>query len=33
MWKETGQRPPPKKESAVIKEPSLDYEFFERVCI
>jgi hypothetical protein len=32
MWKETVQRPPPKK-LAVIKEPSLDYEFFDRVCI
>jgi hypothetical protein len=33
MWKETVQRPPPQKETAVIKEPSLDYEFFDRVCI
>jgi hypothetical protein len=33
MWKETVQRPPPKKELTVIKEPSLDYEFFDRVCI
>ena len=33
MWKETVQQPPPKKETAVINEPSLDYEFFDRVCI
>ena len=33
MWKETVQRPPPPKDSAVIKEPSLDYEFFDCVCI
>ena len=33
MWKETVQRPPPQKETAVIMEPSLDYEFFDRVCI
>jgi hypothetical protein len=33
MWKETVQRPPPPKEPAMIKEPSLDYEFFDRVCI
>jgi hypothetical protein len=33
MWKETVQRPPPQKELTVIKEPSLDYEFFDRVCI
>ncbi len=38
MWKETKQRPPPPKESAaataaMIKEPSLDYEFIDRVCI
>jgi hypothetical protein len=33
MWKDTVQRPPPQKESAVIMELSLDYEFFNRVCI
>ena len=33
MWKETVQRPPPQKELIMIKEPSLDYEFFDRVCI
>jgi len=33
MWKETVQRSPPQKELTVIKEPSLDYEFFDRVCI
>jgi len=33
MWKEAVQRPPPKQELTVIKEPSLDYEFFDRVCI
>ena len=32
-WKKTVQRPPPPKDLAVIKEPSLDYEFFDRVCI
>jgi hypothetical protein len=32
MWKETVQRPPPQKELTVIMEPSLDYEFFDRVC-
>ena len=33
MWKETVQRPPPHKEPIVIKESSLDYEFFDRVYI
>jgi hypothetical protein len=38
MWKETKQRPPPRKEPhgawpAMIKEPSLDYEFIDRVSI
>jgi hypothetical protein len=33
MWKETVQRPSPPKDLAVIKEPSQDYEFFDRVCI
>ena len=33
MWKETVQRPPPTKKPTAIKEPSLDYEFFDRVCI
>lgn len=33
MWKETVQRPPPHKELTVIKEPSLDYKLFDRVCI
>ena len=33
MWKEIMQRPPPQKETAVINEPSLDYEFYDRVCI
>ena len=33
MWKETMQRPPPTKEPTTIKEPSPDYEYFDRVCI
>jgi hypothetical protein len=33
IWKETVQLPPPPKELSVIKEPFLDYEFFDRVCI
>ena len=33
MLKETVQRPPPTKELTMIKESSLDNEFFDRVCI
>jgi hypothetical protein len=33
MWKESVQRPPPQKISAVIEKPSLDFEFFDGICI